>query len=244
VLDSNEDGFNENNVRAICSIARSTKTRVEGFIGEKGIGFKSVFTVAKKVTVQSGPFCFSFRYDRKDPKETGMGLVTPINEQHDNLPEGIRTRIILYFQQEIKPEEMQQKFLDLPNTLLLFLKKLKYLTIKIELPGHKALEIEYSLQSQPSIGYLDAVSLRKLENGVKSHQNYLVRKEAVQDLPLDEARGDINTADIVLAFPVDHANMPMVENSAQQHDVFAFLPIGKYGFKVSNMVFFPNPIVH
>ena len=58
VLDSNEDGFREEHVRAICNTSASTKAVSRGFIGEKGIGFKSVFKVAKKVHVQSHPFSF------------------------------------------------------------------------------------------------------------------------------------------------------------------------------------------
>jgi hypothetical protein len=52
----NEDGFTESNVQAICEISDSTK-RIsgsrKGFIGEKGIGFRSVFSVADKVGVSS-----------------------------------------------------------------------------------------------------------------------------------------------------------------------------------------------
>lgn len=44
----NEAGFSEDNVRSICRIASSTKNvenNRKGYIGEKGIGFKSVFKV-------------------------------------------------------------------------------------------------------------------------------------------------------------------------------------------------------
>lgn len=53
----NELGFTAANVEAICRIAASTK-KVEGsqkgYIGEKGIGFKSVFKVADSVWIKSG----------------------------------------------------------------------------------------------------------------------------------------------------------------------------------------------
>jgi hypothetical protein len=55
VIDSNENGFQEGHVKAICSTGESTKALIQGYIGEKGIGFKSVFKVAKKVHIQSGP---------------------------------------------------------------------------------------------------------------------------------------------------------------------------------------------
>jgi len=72
VIDSNEDGFSKANINAICSTGESTKTFSQGYIGEKGIGFKSVFKVARKVHVQSGPFSFSFKYQHGEEK---MGLV-------------------------------------------------------------------------------------------------------------------------------------------------------------------------
>ncbi|KAM5385312.1 hypothetical protein ACJZ2D_000953 [Fusarium nematophilum] len=48
-VDCNEIGFSDSNVRAICKIGESTKAglgRSARYIGEKGIGFKSVFKVA------------------------------------------------------------------------------------------------------------------------------------------------------------------------------------------------------
>ena len=60
VLTYNETGFTPFNVFAITGIAEAAKNvssdKVE--IGEKGIGFKSVFGVADKVLIQSGNFSF------------------------------------------------------------------------------------------------------------------------------------------------------------------------------------------
>lgn len=59
-LEYNEVGFSPENVFSITGIAEAAKNispdRIE--IGEKGIGFKSVFGVADKVLVQSGKFSF------------------------------------------------------------------------------------------------------------------------------------------------------------------------------------------
>ncbi|BCR91384.1 uncharacterized protein ACHE_70227A [Aspergillus chevalieri] len=84
VIDSNEDGFNEEDVRAICSIHNSSKPLTGGYIGHKGIGFKSVFKVAQRVQIQSGPFCFSFQHCRN---ESGLGMITPSNQEHEALPD-------------------------------------------------------------------------------------------------------------------------------------------------------------
>jgi len=65
----NEVGFSNENVRAITAIGESTKKKLLNAeqnlnkIGEKGVGFKSVFSVAKKVEIFSGEFSFSLTAD-------------------------------------------------------------------------------------------------------------------------------------------------------------------------------------
>ncbi len=55
-VECNEDGFTRKNLSAICSIGKSSKMGAQGYIGEKGIGFKSVFMAAYKVHIQSENF--------------------------------------------------------------------------------------------------------------------------------------------------------------------------------------------
>jgi HSP90 family molecular chaperone len=69
----NEIGFQPKNVDAICRIAQSTrKDRSKGFIGEEGIGFKSIFKIANVVHVSSNSY--SFRFDKAGP----LGMIAPI----------------------------------------------------------------------------------------------------------------------------------------------------------------------
>lgn len=91
VLTYNERGFKPENVFAITGIAEKSKNisadKVE--IGEKGIGFKSVFGIADKVHIESGSFSFELyrdnftvpipRYDNFKPiKGTRLTLEMPI----------------------------------------------------------------------------------------------------------------------------------------------------------------------
>ena len=50
--------FGEANVRSLCSVGKSTKKKAEGYIGEKGIGFKSVFRVTDEPAVYSNGYRF------------------------------------------------------------------------------------------------------------------------------------------------------------------------------------------
>ena len=45
VVQNNEIGFSPDNVSAICAVGETTKKKIQGYIGEKGIGFKSVFRI-------------------------------------------------------------------------------------------------------------------------------------------------------------------------------------------------------
>lgn len=86
-LTYNEKGFTPFNVFAITGIAEAAKNiksdKTE--IGEKGIGFKSVFGVATKVIIQSGKFSFSL--DKKD--------FTVPNPEYDNFSEVSGTKLTL-----------------------------------------------------------------------------------------------------------------------------------------------------
>lgn len=56
------------NVKSLCSIGHSTKKHQENFIGQKGLGFKSVFKVTDAPQVHSRGFHFSFDL-RRDPQK-------------------------------------------------------------------------------------------------------------------------------------------------------------------------------
>ena len=67
-LNYNEKGFTVEDVLAITGSGTSTKINSKqhmgGFIGEKGIGFKSVFAMAERVEITSSPWRFELHKDR------------------------------------------------------------------------------------------------------------------------------------------------------------------------------------
>jgi hypothetical protein len=63
VVLNNEAGFQIENVRSLSSVGQSTKkNRNQGYIGEKGIGFKSVFRVTDSPHIFSNGFQFDFKF--------------------------------------------------------------------------------------------------------------------------------------------------------------------------------------
>ena len=73
VFGSNEVGFTETDVRSICNVGSSTKKGQEGFIGEKGIGFKSVFAATNNTSISSNGYNFKFEKDNSD-----LGMICPL----------------------------------------------------------------------------------------------------------------------------------------------------------------------
>lgn len=59
LITSNETGFTNQNVQAICAISESTKTHRPDCTGEKGVGFKSFFKIAVAIHIASRGFSSS-----------------------------------------------------------------------------------------------------------------------------------------------------------------------------------------
>ena len=70
IVHNNETGFREKHVQALCRVGESTKKKAQGYIGEKGIGFKSVFRITKCPYVFSNGFQFCLP---EHDEETGLG---------------------------------------------------------------------------------------------------------------------------------------------------------------------------
>jgi len=248
VIECNEDGFTEQNLTAICDIGKSSKTGSQSYIGEKGIGFKSVFMAASRVHIQSADFSFDFVHRKGD---SGMGMITPIwQEGRDiTLPFEL-TRITLYLHDHSDPAERErdrqiinQQFLELQDTLLLFLRKLRKIEVSFhDEEGSQTKGIIFTLSriedSDAAVierTCTDAAQNRKRTYHIVKHiARGLARSENRDLSDAEEATRSFATSEIVLAFPViedpvTEEEVPVIE----PQEVFAFLPVRKMGFNVS-----------
>lgn len=66
-------GFTEGNIRALCDVGRTTKKHTVGYIGQKGIGFKSVFKITDAPQIHSRGFHVSFDL----VQHSALGYVLP-----------------------------------------------------------------------------------------------------------------------------------------------------------------------
>jgi len=199
IIENNEIGFNEENVKAICKAGKSTKAKNKnkGYIGEKGIGFKSVFKVTSCPCIFSNGFAFSL--PEKD-EETGLGYIVP--KWIDNPPKGIKndwTTIILPLD---KGEEKTIKGLqDISPETILFLKKLKSVEITISLPDeiHEII-IEKSDSIYPVV---ELTYMKNLEN-IQAQKYWCGSLEVTKpDGVNPEERQDITEREVSVALPLN-----------------------------------------
>lgn len=204
IIDSNEGGFTRENVKAICRIGESTKTRTSSqhYVGEKGIGFKSVFMVASKVHIQSGPFSFSFEHM---PGNDGMGMITPEWEIPEKSLQGPLTRITLTLLKTLNHPDLLSQFRALPDTLLLFLTKLWQITVDISgFPGEASESTTYSTKLNEPSQRATLLKIYRQGDGQPqtTSKHYHVARKLLINLPSDEQR-EFNNAEVILAFPID-----------------------------------------
>lgn len=218
-IDCNEDGFLPQNVEAICKIGHSTKAGIDkarGYIGEKGIGFKSVFKVADVVWVASRQY--SFKFDRAEP----LGEIAPIWEPFplERIPNW--TSFALKLSDKFDVNELISELQSFDPRMLMFLRRLRQIEIHISRKGHPEWHTKLARDLvQESDTYFatlnqDSHSLR-----------YVVIKKTVDSPPMEISRPGITSTEIVLAFPIDDNGAC----KARPQEVYAFLPIRNYGFR-------------
>ncbi|KAF9770352.1 hypothetical protein IL306_012121 [Fusarium sp. DS 682] len=250
IIGSNEDGFTESNVKALCDFGKSTKGGIPGYVGQPDVGFKSVFTIASKVQIESGPFSFYLQHEDGD---SGTGMVRPHWAEPAVLPDyvkeheaygglfGNRTRIVLFLKDQNR-ESLRNCFInqlwDTPESVLLFMRNLRSLKITVLGEDNKAQRSKDVLLDRDLFGSGARITTWKRlgPSQFKTWHRYLVYKSTAKDLAANTNRksgpdslADTSTAQMALAFPVDEKGEPIIEIQK----TFAFMPISESGLGVS-----------
>jgi hypothetical protein len=219
LIQNNEIGFGINNIEAICAVGESTKTKASGYIGEKGIGFKSVFRITSTPHIFSGGYCI-----RLPEKLEGIDLGYIVPEWVEHVPNCVdkeQTSIILPLD---KSDEFNfQKIRDMicqftPETIL-FLKKVTKLSLYVE--------DDYSLDVVKKQLDINELSITAIGNDkgkeICTTTMYLFHEKTFAkpvDLDVKE-RQSVSHSTISLAFPLHdnpepgalYAYLPVVDNT-------------------------------
>jgi hypothetical protein len=222
-VDCNETGFAPGNVEAICKVGSSTKAGVGNatrYVGEKGIGFKSVFKVADVVYINSCDY--SVKFEKNGP----LGMIAPIWCDFPANTKSGHTTIFMHLAHDCNKGDLQREILFLDSRMLIFLRQLRRINIEIADETAGSVTLSRSLSRFPDVP-IRLASVVTLQQDSKVFK-YLVLNHTAKRLPLEPKREGVQESQILLAFPVKENLEPKLE----QQQVYAFLPVRDYGLQV------------
>ncbi|KAM4107744.1 hypothetical protein ACJW30_04G168300 [Castanea mollissima] len=239
---NNEKGFSSKNIDSICSVGRSTKkgNRKRGYIGEKGIGFKSVFLVS------SQPYIFSngyqIRFNEEPCPHCNLGYIVPEWVEENPTLSDIKkiygsgttlptTTIVLPLKfDKVKP--VKQQLSNVHPEVLLFLSKIKRLSVRehnndprlntvsaIAITSETELVVRKNIDAESYTIHLSADEKGKEFEGECRYfmwrQKFPVRQENKV-----ERRMEVEELVITLAFPFEER----LHREMSSPGIYAFLP--------------------
>ncbi|KAI9686954.1 MAG: hypothetical protein M1822_002707 [Bathelium mastoideum] len=222
----NEIGFTKDNVHSICRLKSSTKGVRNGqkdHIGEKGIGFKSVFKVADRVWISSHPY--HFRFDR----DARLGIGTPIWD--NNFPSISelceQTMFCLRIPKSDDRSAVQTHLLNLQAELPLFLRNVHEIQV-VFLDTANAITSKFIVKREPSrIPSANAIVVKKdFGDNTESVKLRLIIEEYTQmRMPREERRMNVSQSKLQMGFPIHANSLP----DLRDRDLYNFLPVRSYG---------------
>ncbi|KAK9699470.1 hypothetical protein RND81_08G175800 [Saponaria officinalis] len=229
---NNERGFTAENIRALCNVGNSTKKGSStGHIGQKGIGFKSVFRITDAPEIHSNGFHVKF-----DTSENQLGSVLPtilppcgfemfqIPAFGDHVEKGTsscNTCIFLPFKRKLLERtslsRVASMFSDVHPSLLLFLRRLQcvklrnmlddsYIVMRKEIAGDGIVRVSFGKEKMTWF-----VTSTKLHPEINS--------------------SSVRMTEISIALMLKETENGVYEPVLQHQPVFAFLPLRTYGLK-------------
>ncbi|KAJ0571119.1 putative histidine kinase/HSP90-like ATPase superfamily [Helianthus annuus] len=239
---NNEKGFSPKNVESICSVGRSTKKglRKRGYIGEKGIGFKSVFLIT------SQPYIFSngykIRFNEKPCQQCNVGYIVPEWVEEDPTLSDIQsvygsstalptTTLVLPLKAE-KVKPVKDQLSSIHPEVLLFLSKIKRLSVREDNDDPKLNTVSaISISSEKNFVTLKSMDAESytlhLTADVSGNQDdtecgYYMWKQRfpVKQQNKVDVRSEVEEWVITLAFP----NGKRLNRGASMPGIYSFLP--------------------
>lgn len=218
IIRNNEIGFSPDNVNAICAVGKSTKSKTQGYIGEKGIGFKSVFKVTTNPHIFSNGYSFCLP---EIDEETRLGYIVP--QWIDIPPKGIdltQTTIILPLdKKEFNYEKIETMLREIEPETILFLSKLKQLKIITDTEDNGDNITIYKDDSEAPFIHILVEGTWQGKNLYKLDEFLFYAKSF--DKPPEithEKRIGIDQRDVSIAFPIG-------EDKESAGKIFAYLPV-------------------
>ncbi|XP_019185040.1 PREDICTED: uncharacterized protein LOC109180010 [Ipomoea nil] len=239
---NNEKGFSSNNVESICSVGRSTKKgkRKSGYIGEKGIGFKSVFLITARPYIFSNGY--QIRFSEEPCEHCGIGFIVPewvdgnpilgrINQIYGSSTKRHTTTMVLPLKSD-KVAPVKQQLSSIHPELLLFLSKIRALSVReenqdpklksvsaVSISSEKDLVRKKNIDAESFLLVLSADEKAAGSNGQCSYHMWRQRFPVKQECRVGR-RMEVDEWAITLAFPYGER----LNRGNISPGIYAFLP--------------------
>jgi len=179
-------------------------------------GAKSIFKVARRVTIRSREYAFEL------DKERQLGMITPVWVSGlPSTPGWTNMRLELVDKNQFNI--LKTQLLDIRSTVLLFLRKLNILVVDDGTTFHSTKSVTGSIIS------LDTRTTASSAWSRLASKRYLRVPHSIAAARDDEKRQGQTSTAIILAFPLGPNDEPL---SAPYEMVYAFLPLRQAGFRV------------
>ncbi len=211
IIENNESGFSKENIDAICKVGASTKTILDGYIGEKGIGFKSVFKVSAVPHIISNSYSIMLP---EDDKESKLGFIFPvwIDKKFTQIDYS-KTSIILPIKKEFGFTKISNFLKDIELETILFLDKLTELKIEIENDQSQTI-----IKDDSNYPLVD-LKLAKDKNNFEVHQYFVFKESCKKPSNINhEKREGVVSRDISISLPLKYKN-------GDKNKLFSYLPV-------------------
>ncbi|XP_074561051.1 uncharacterized protein LOC141817272, partial [Curcuma longa] len=242
LLFNNEIGFSPSNIDSICRIGKSTKkgNRHLGYIGEKGIGFKSVFLISSKPHIFSNGYQICF--DEEPSPDCNLGYIVP--EWVDENPslsviknlygpsKSLPTTVIILPLKVEKESAVKQQLLNLQPEVLLFLSKIRQLSVRGDSDGSTcntgcqiSISGEDNCQTRRNFNaesYPLHLSVQIGDKGDEEQCCYYMWKQRfpIKQECISKKRAEVDEWVITLAFPFGRR----LNRGMRKSGVYSFLP--------------------
>ncbi|KNA20999.1 hypothetical protein SOVF_047330 isoform B [Spinacia oleracea] len=229
---NNEGGFTAKNIRALCDVGNSTKKGSSaGYIGQKGIGFKSVFRVTDAPEIHSNGFHIKFDVGQGQIGFVLPTIVPPCDIEMlqrlvpgNDILKGLNcwnTCIVLPFKSKLLEgtamSSILSMFSDLHPSLLLFLHRLQCIKLR------NVLNDSLIVMRKEILG--DGIV--KVSHG-KEQMTWFVASHKLHPKVI---RSNVHMTEISMALTLNETMNGDYEPFLGQQPVFAFLPLRTYGLK-------------
>jgi hypothetical protein len=226
IIDTNDDGCLESNV---VQLSKGCSPYIPSYRTGNLYDEVLLYTArtAREAHVQSGPFSFALGPRSPDDR---LGFATPVNKDPESLPEGVRTRIILYPALPKGFNIWMHELRDIANNGFVLLdpddarqpmcKKFVFIA---RLGNFQLTRLTYELQVRDGI-----LEVTKTDPGFftssSSTERFLLYKPTIPSWSVDK---------MALLFPIDEDSRPVTRSRKAYHIVGSFaFPISGEEFSV------------